>query len=43
MIVFQKVTKIFPDWTKALDDLSFQIKKGEFVFFIKKTNSPFFI
>jgi cell division transport system ATP-binding protein len=34
MIVFQKVTKIFPDGTKALDDLSFQIKKGEFVFFI---------
>ncbi|MCX6816815.1 MAG: cell division ATP-binding protein FtsE [Candidatus Beckwithbacteria bacterium] len=34
MIVFQKVTKIFPDGTQALHEASFQIKKGEFVFFI---------
>lgn len=34
MIVFQKVTKIFPDGTQALGQASFQIKKGEFVFFI---------
>jgi len=34
MIVFQKVTKIFPDGTKALEGISFQIKKGEFVFLI---------
>ncbi len=34
MIVFQKVTKIFPDGTQALGEVSCQIKKGEFVFFI---------
>lgn len=34
MIVFQKVTKIFPDGTQALGQVSCQIKKGEFVFFI---------
>lgn len=34
MIVFQKVTKNFPDGTQALSQASFQIKKGEFVFFI---------
>ncbi|MDZ7586641.1 MAG: cell division ATP-binding protein FtsE, partial [Patescibacteria group bacterium] len=34
MIVFQKVSKIFPDGTKALEQVSFQIKKSEFVFFI---------
>lgn len=34
MIVFQKVTKIFPDGTQALSQISFQINKGEFVFFI---------
>lgn len=34
MIVFQKVTKIFPDGTQALEQVSCQIKKGEFVFFI---------
>jgi len=34
MIVFQKVTKVFPDGTGALSQVSFQIKKGEFVFLI---------
>ncbi len=34
MIIFQKVTKRFGDGTQALDQVSFQIKKGEFVFFI---------
>lgn len=34
MIVFQKVSKKFPDGTIALDEVSFQIKNGEFVFFI---------
>lgn len=34
MIVFQKVTKRFGDGTLALDQVSFQIKEGEFVFLI---------
>jgi len=34
MIVFQSVTKNFPDGTVAVDEISFQIEKGEFVFFI---------
>ena len=34
MIVFQKVSKRFPDSTLALDQVSFQIKDGEFVFLI---------
>ncbi|MFH0942646.1 MAG: cell division ATP-binding protein FtsE [Candidatus Beckwithbacteria bacterium] len=34
MIVFQKVSKIFPDGTGALAQVSFQIKQGEFVFLI---------
>lgn len=34
MIVFQKVTKTFLDGSYAVNDISFQIKKGEFVFFI---------
>ncbi len=34
MIIFQKVTKRFGDGTLALDQVSFQIKEGEFVFFI---------
>lgn len=34
MIVFQKVTKRFADGTIALDQVSFQIKDGEFVFLI---------
>jgi len=34
MIIFQKVTKKFPDGTLALDQASFQINSKEFVFFI---------
>lgn len=34
MIIFQKISKHFPDGTLALDDVSFQIKDGEFVFFV---------
>ena len=34
MIVFQKVTKVFPDGSQALDEVSFQIESQEFVFFI---------
>ena len=34
MIIFQKVTKRFGDGTLALDQVSFQIKEGEFVFLI---------
>ena len=34
MIIFQKVSKQFPDGTLALDQASFQINEGEFVFFI---------
>jgi len=34
MIIFQKVTKRFGDGTQALDQISFQIKEGEFVFLI---------
>lgn len=33
MIVFQQITKEFNDGTKALSEVSFQIKSGEFVFF----------
>jgi len=34
MIIFQKVTKKFPDGTLALDQASFQINSKDFVFFI---------
>ncbi|MFC1627177.1 cell division ATP-binding protein FtsE [Patescibacteria group bacterium] len=34
MIVFQNVSKNFPDGTLAIDDVSFQVAEGEFVFFI---------
>lgn len=34
MIVFQKVSKRFTDGTAALNQISFQIKDGEFVFLI---------
>jgi len=34
MIILQSVTKIFADGTQALENISFQIKKGEFVFLI---------
>lgn len=39
MIVFQKVTKVFPDGTQALEQASFQIKKGEFVFLIGQSGA----
>lgn len=32
MIRFSKVTKVYPRRGKALDDVSFQVEKGEFVF-----------
>jgi cell division transport system ATP-binding protein len=34
MIIFQKVTKKFPDGTVALDDISLQVNPKEFVFFV---------
>lgn len=34
MIVFKKVSKVFADGSQGLDEVSFQINKGEFVFFI---------
>jgi len=34
MIVFKQVSKTFPDGTIALNEASFQIDEGEFVFFI---------
>jgi cell division transport system ATP-binding protein len=34
MIVFQKVSKLFTDGSRGVDEISFQINEGEFVFFI---------
>ncbi|OGP88683.1 MAG: hypothetical protein A2156_09820 [Deltaproteobacteria bacterium RBG_16_48_10] len=34
MIKFDKVSKIFPDGTKAVDDVSFEIQEGECVTFV---------
>lgn len=34
MIYFQDVTKKYPDYTVALDNINLRIKKGEFVFFV---------
>lgn len=34
MIVFQKVSKFFTDGSRGVDEISFQINEGEFVFFI---------
>ena len=34
MIVFENITKAFPNRTVALEDVTFTIDKGEFVFFI---------
>jgi len=39
MIVFKNVTKIFPLNVIALDNISFEIKSGEFVLFIGKTGA----
>ena len=34
MIYFENVNKVYPDGTAALDDISFHIKKGEFVYIV---------
>lgn len=39
MIKFQKVTKIYPPKTKVLDDISFEIEKGEFVSIVGKSGA----
>lgn len=39
MIKFNKVTKIFPDGTVVLDNISFEIKEGEFVSIVGKSGA----
>ncbi|MCX6720484.1 MAG: cell division ATP-binding protein FtsE [Candidatus Staskawiczbacteria bacterium] len=39
MIKFDNVTKIFPDGTVALDNISFEIKKGEFICVVGKSGA----
>ncbi|GBD34427.1 Cell division ATP-binding protein FtsE [bacterium HR35] len=39
MIVFKNVTKIFNGYLKAVDNLSFEIKSGEFVILIGKSGA----
>lgn len=39
MIKFEKVTKIYPDKTTVLQDVSFEIKEGEFVSIVGKSGA----
>lgn len=39
MITFENVTKVYEDGTKALDEVSFHIEKGEFVFVVGPSGS----
>lgn len=39
MITLQNVTKVYPNGVKALDDVSFHIEKGEFVFIVGNSGS----
>jgi len=39
MIVFKNVTKIFSGYLKAIDNISFEIKSGEFVILIGKSGA----
>ena len=34
MVNFKNVRKVYPSGTRALDDVSFHIEKGEFVFIV---------
>ena len=39
MISFQNVTKVYPNGTTVLHDVSFEIKEGEFVFIVGKSGA----